>query len=696
MSEAARGDQDAGGWKPWVVYGAAAVAVAAVAASWGGPHGLTDGLAWVLAGFWHGVLVSAPVLGTAWGLGGWLGPVVRGARERAALRLGAGLAVLLFAWFTLGTIGLLGPFAAWGMVGLAVTRVAVDVIESRGRLGGVPKRPAGWAWAGLLGLGVLFVAAASPVGGLWASEYRGYDVISYHLPLAEAWIASGRVWPVEHNAYSYLPLAIESLFAWAAVLTGASGERALLDDGGWRLVAMQQLHAWIAVVGVWMTAAAGRRVAAAAGMGSRSVRTAGWVAGGLAAVTPWLVVVGSMAYNEAGVVALGAAALAAAFEPKLSAWRRGVLCGGLVGVACLIKPTALVLVGPGVAAGMALVCLRKGGPRALGAAVVVGGLVGVIALTPWLARNVSETGNPVFPLMTGVFGEGHWTPEQAARWDEAHAASGGIGERLRLAAWTDPAAAENAEVVERWRGLTNPQWGVFWGLAVLGGAIGLVRARAVAGALSLGVIVSLLAWLVLTHIQSRFLVPMIPVGAALAGLGVGVAVRTVRGSRGVAIGAAVVGLQAAALVLVWANEAGGQPNRLLAVGTPVLIGQNYSEAIGDASPPAWVNANLPEDARLLMVGDAGVLFFDRDVVWATVWDQPAVLPGGSGWQREWTRRLGELGVTHVLVNLGEVERLRRSGYADLTPDEVLAWARRQGPLVRAWPDRAIAIYRVGG
>ncbi|MEM7755098.1 MAG: hypothetical protein AAF297_05620, partial [Planctomycetota bacterium] len=250
MDEMSREEVASGWWKPFGVFGAVGLALAAAAAAWGGPHGVTDGLAWVLAGSWHGALVSAPVLGAAWGLGGWLKPVFRGAREGAALRMGTGLGVLLVVWFVLGTIGLLSSFAAWGVVGLAVTRLVVDVIETRGRLGRVPRRPAGWAWAGLVGFGVLFVAASSPVGALWRSEYGAYDAMSYHLPLAQGWIAAGRVWPVEYSVYSYLPLAVESLFAWAGVLTGASGERGLLADGGWRLVGMQHLHAWIAVVGV--------------------------------------------------------------------------------------------------------------------------------------------------------------------------------------------------------------------------------------------------------------------------------------------------------------------------------------------------------------------------------------------------------------------------------------------------------------
>ena len=47
----------------------------------------------------------------------------------------------------------------------------------------------------------------------------------------------------------------------------------------------------------------------------------------------------------------------------------------------------------------------------LGWAVVIG---------PWLAKNVVDTGNPVYPLGYRVFGGRHWDAAREAKWSAAH------------------------------------------------------------------------------------------------------------------------------------------------------------------------------------------------------------------------------------------------------------------------------------
>ncbi|MEM1186651.1 MAG: hypothetical protein AAGI53_16800 [Planctomycetota bacterium] len=682
--------------KPWIVFVVVAFAGLAVASAWGGSHGPIDGLAWTLSKTWNGALVSIAVLGTAWGIGGWLRPVFRGGRERNVLRFGAGFGALTLGWYVLGTIGWLGPFAAWALVGLATTRLVVDVIEARGRVR-LSRAPSPWLWAGLAGFCVMLVAASNPTGALWDSEYRGYDAVSYHLPLPQEWIAMGRVWPLEHCVYSYLPSAMEALYAWAGVLSGAPGERGLVADDGWRLTAMQHLHAFVGIVGVWATAAAARRTVVLSGLGPGAARTSAWIAGGLAATTPWFVVVGSLAYNETAVIAVGAIALVAALESRLRAWQRGVLCGGLVGVACLFKPTAIVLVAPIVGFVMVAVAWKrppKDVPN-IAVAVVIGAVAGGLALLPWLIRNwIAADGNPFFPLLTDLFGHAHWSAEQAARWNEAHAADEGLLERLRLAVWSDPGARDGADSIELWRGFANPQWGALWLLVLTGGGLALARAGRIAMVLWAGMLAGVAAWLAITHVQSRFLIPLLPVAAILVSLGL-VSLRERFGPRPVLIlGIVVVGLQSLTLGRAWLVEKEGSPNLLLALGTGFLLGENYSELAGQTSPPAWVNAHLPEDAKLLVVADAGVLYFDRELVWASVWDQEQMLPGGDDWSAAWTERVHELGVTHVFVNLVEVARQHQNGYSERTPDEVLQWAQSQGRVLIVWEEKAQGVIEV--
>ena len=45
-----------------------------------------------------------------------------------------------------------------------------------------------------------------------------------------------------------------------------------------------------------------------------------------------------------------------------------------------------------------------------------------VAVGPWLIKNFSETGNPVYPLGYSVFGASDWNAEMDAKWKRAHSA----------------------------------------------------------------------------------------------------------------------------------------------------------------------------------------------------------------------------------------------------------------------------------
>ena len=75
-------------------------------------------------------------------------------------------------------------------------------------------------------------------------------------------------------------------------------------------------------------------------------RIPAWIAGLIALATPWTVVVGSLAYNEMPMLALSAAAALRAIDQRGSPIARGAWCGWLVGVACGVKPTAILFAAP--------------------------------------------------------------------------------------------------------------------------------------------------------------------------------------------------------------------------------------------------------------------------------------------------------------------------------------------------------------
>jgi len=72
----------------------------------------------------------------------------------------------------------------------------------------------------------------------------------------------------------------------------------------------------------------------------------------------------------------------------------------------------------------------------------------------------------------------------------------------------------------RHRGLLHPQWLAFFGITLLAAIVAMARASThrTAAILAGGLLAQLLAWLFLTHIQSRFLLPLAAPACALVAL----------------------------------------------------------------------------------------------------------------------------------------------------------------------------------
>lgn len=677
---AARARRSAGPATLWGAWLAALLALTAVAASIGGPQG--PGLALVLVletllrSAWPAALLLLGAIG--------LGELFARAPGFATIRAGApaaGLGAMLLVFMVLGPLGGLG---FWSVA--AVCTLGLGGLVLRLRRCGARCRPAGWLWAGLPGLALLLAASANPPGALWSSEYGAYDALSYHLQLPREWIHLGHTRPVEHNVYSFLPGAFEVAFAAMGHLTRPPGHDLLAGDG-WRLLCAHGLHTGVAVLGAGLIARLARRLATAAGLDRSACRIASAVGGGLVLCTPWTIVVGSIAYNDMGVITLGAGAMLIACRRDRSPGVQAALVGAMVGVACLVKPTALFMVG--IPAGVML--LRFLPIRAWGRAALIGLIAGVLALSPWLARNAAACGNPVFPFATGVLGSGHWTNEQGERWARAHAPEGSVPDRLRLAAWADPATEPGSNPVARWRGVTNPQWLALFPSACAAGAVLLIGAhrRRIALGLLLALGGQLGAWLLLTHLQSRFLIPCLLTAAPLIGIAAG-AVRTPR-FAGAGLGLLLCLGQAIGAWAIFAGERDGMPNALLLAGTGAFMGAGYTRELGEALPTAFINHELPEGAEVVLVGGATPLYFRHPVRYATAWDQPTLL--------ELEDRLAapDQGELFVLVDFAELTRLRASGYLDprITP-ETLSRVLRRLEAVRDWPEAGVRLYRRSG
>ncbi|MEM9166655.1 MAG: hypothetical protein AAGB48_06485 [Planctomycetota bacterium] len=616
-----------------------------------------------------------------------------------ATAAGLGLGAMLLITLVMGQLGMLSRAGSLVPIALGIALLVQGLPEliTNAR---TDRGPSPWWLLTLPAVAALLAAASSPPGWLWESEFAGYDALSYHLQLPREWHATGRVWPVDHNVYSYLPSAVEAAFVHIAALTGTPKDRFITDDGSLPM-ACQLLHAGITLIAAWIVAATGRQLAERASLPERAALV-GFVAGGLTLATPWAVVTGSMAYNEMAVVALLSGAILAAASSADHPIRTGLAVGALVGAACACKPTAIMIGGP-VAGLMLLAAVpMKRWPVALAAATIAG----AATIAPWLVRNWLASGNPVFPMLTSVFGTAHWTTEQAQRYHDGHAFDGSILDALRLlvvADPTDPAASESAGIH---RGLMHAQWALLGPLLPIAAALALLRRAARRWAITLlaGTTLSIAAWATLTHVQSRFLIPLLPAMVLLVGLGIGAAAAGWPKARGMRvalpwIARGLVTLTAAMTLWIFSQQRTqlGGPNAVLPFGTaafinPAIVGDDVNTMPAEM----WIRSQLPEGSKTLLVGDARPFYMPQGTLYTTTWDTSPVASALRAWTDDPDAALLELQsiVSHIYIDGFELDRLQATGWADplMTSERVGSFLAHKASLLHTFAGQPRAVF----
>lgn len=646
----------------------------------------------------------------------------RGAPSRLWVQAALGIGIMLWLSHLLGMLGLLSGEAvlprivAWGAVALGLGLLVDQMV--RGDL--APERWPPMPWPAVLlalPIAVVLVAAASPPGWLWDSEFGGYDAMSYHLQLPREWAAGESLAPAAHSVYSFLPGYVEAAYLHLGqmMLGGADVTTRMLGGEGLWVYSCQMLHALLGVLGALLCGRCAWAAAGSAGASASAARSIG-IAGALVALgTGWTIVCASLAYNEMGVLVCSAGALllclerppAGAAARAASPWLLGAGVGALIGAASSCKPTALLLVGPAAGLLMLVALPRRAWPAAIGA----GAAAGLVMLAPWLVRNTLAVGNPVFPFAAELFGAGHWTAEQVDRYARAHAFDGTIIDRFAL--------------MFSARGWLHTHWGATPWLGLGAALIALTRGpRAPALALAAGTTIGLAAWLLGTHVQSRFLLPLLAPLCALFGLGAGAIAAAAVPRRAHLLHAAIIALAFVPAMLGaigFTMQRNGQPNAMLIGGVGMFTGMSRAEQLLDLPPreraafvrqaagpfevvnmlirpgvlgPETLESAMPEGTalsagappRVYLLGDATPLYFlgatgsaDAGVVYHTTWDRS---PLGEAIRAQpddpgaWSASLRARGITFVLVNLDELARLiarDRNFDPDVTIDRVLAW-----------------------
>ena len=604
----------------------------------------------------------------ALGAGAWARPLLRplslGLPDREGLIWSIGVVTLLWLDSLLGTYGLLTvSWVAWGLI---LIPGAIGVLAIRNwHPPKMTDRFSTWVLAAsMVPVAILLAASMSTPGWLWSTEFAGYDALSYHLQLPREWILLGRISETPHNAYGYLPNGVEAAFMHLGVLRGSGHHSA---------VACQLLSALLAGLAAYNTA----RVARAILPGDESNRLVPGLAATLLLLTPWVIVVGSLAYDETATMVCLSAALLLLLTHRDLPGKSALVIGLLLGGACLAKLSS----GPLIVLPMAVCCAYLVPARRWFPTILLVAAGGLIIMAPWLIRNWMWTGNPTFPFLSTILGTGPWLSEQHDAWRSAH---GGTSFGNALAALWNEFLRQGmgpAPAAEPWK----MQWSIMPWLAMGGLVMILTRTglkretRSGTIALLLYGAATVLAWMFLTHAKARFLLPLaIPMSVLIA-----VAATMLSSSTGARRGV-VLGTWILAIIPLWifSGEGNGQPT--WGIAKEYVLRGDYEKALMDqatdnqqrtemlklGTPALVINQLLPEDSRILLIGEAAPYHLDIGefpgdrIVYNTVWSrgplEELVSEGTAPFT--WVDELRERGFTHVFVKPSMLDRWSRSGW----------------------------------
>ncbi len=574
------------------------------------------------------LLVPVSFLVTAWGAGTGVDRAVGGLLQGSdhppmldmAVRIGVGVACLSLlavasafcrVFWVSGLVAL--PCLVFGLLHLtrAGLRLRCSLEELYAGAGGV-----------VVG-GVWFVA------WLWATiPPTFYDELAYHLVIPQRVLETGAILATPWVFFTLMPHASDLLLAWGMVLAGDLGARAV-------------------VVALWVACSL-----AAWGLAECIAwpRTSPWAAPlvlSAMAASPTLWFLATLPFSETALsvaVMTAAGALASSSAPPRPWWALGLA----LGFAAAIKLSGLYWVAAGLAAAIAA------GWR--GREILGVGVVALASVAPWWGWAFVHTGNPVYPMAYGLLGGRPWSDESQARLmaDLPYGAPGSLGLegllRLPLDLVLHPERFGSASdvgvvaVVATCLALALP----FLVRVAGGGAHG----RRLADAAAVFVLVAGASWII-TSPTTRFFAPAFVIG--LTGL-CGVLLQLGR----VRLAVVVVLMVACG---IWGGHRFLDQHAAAFSSTDVALGREEADAylarqLDHYAAARFVRERLPQDARLLFIGETRPYYFFREAVAPYPFDAHPL----HRWVQEspsvdaLTARLAREGITHVVLNVREFTR----------------------------------------
>jgi len=520
-----------------------------------------------------------------------------------------------------------------------------------------------------------------------------FDVREYHLQVPKEFFQQGRIGFVAHNVYGNMAMGTEMLSLLGMIVA----------DDWWlgALVGKTVIAAFAPLAALGLLAAGRRFLSPAAGVVAAvaylatpwiaRVSTSGLVEGASACyllLAVYAVLLygtsddlragkksddstpGEKAKNKAGSRGRGKQTPKGDGDerPPMAAdsglpWL--MLAGYLAGAAVSTKyPAALFVLLP-LAVWVLVIRGWEGRRGALRRAAVFG-LAAALGCGLWFGKNAVLTGNPTYPLLYEVFDTADWSPEKNAHWNQAHRPHDFSPQTL---------VADAARVAVRSEWLSP----ILMPLAVVGLLSGLMlpgtktEERRLARALGIYILFVLAAWWLLTHRIDRFWIPLLPLAALLAGQGACWSTR--RPWRFAVVGMLVLASLFGFLAV--SSGAGGYNRYFVPLDRLRVAPERIDPWHG------YVNA-LAGCGRLLLVGDAEPFDLEVPVAYDTVFDDSVfeqLVAGRSG--AEARRALADRGITHVLVDWGEIARYRgpgNYGFAQFVQPEVFDHLVSEGVL----------------
>ena len=568
--------------------------------------------------------------------------------EQVVIRLGIGLGILSTVTLSCGLAGTLNRTSICipSFISLAVSgfiRWKSGRVETCQGLPPIPVRPSSRVIVSFATLVIAPFIVYLLLGTV--SPPSDFDVREYHLQGPKEWFQQGQITILTHNVYTSFPFLSEMLSLTGMVFAADWWHGALV---GKIVLSCFQLLSTLTVFSIarrWIS------------------KDVAWLASLIYLTTPWTLRISLIAYAEGALTFyLIAATMTALLVRQFPGRRIGmtIVCGMFAGSAMATKYTGLISVILPTAAVIALQFRKSGNEseddaspkqvvtyhwRSLRFPAAAFSLGVALMIAPWLLKNLVETGNPVYPLAYKIFGGSEWSPEMEARWQPAHAAS----EHNLL---NIPNHILDVAVGNKWTS------GLLFAFAVP--SVVLWRRNA-----TVLVILCLLAWgfgtwWAFTHRIDRFWIPLIPLLSLAAGATWLISVSNTWKALLVMVIASVTHFN-----VCFCGSA--------LIGFHVgLMDLDTARQMTIRADIRYLNETLPSHAKVLMVGEAQVFDATFPLAYNTVFDDClferwTTLPEDS--QLPVTERrmlpskkiqaaLKDRGITHVVVNWGEILRYR--------------------------------------